>query len=119
MLFCFPPRCAEKLLVISELHFGWSFRIGGDFLVHGGDDCLFADDMDGLPSERGHPPGNGHRGYSISCIERQNASIKTPAESGPIRADFNQARTAIQTQSLHPERLFGSEGIDDVYLYCV
>lgn len=108
-----------KVLGISDLHFRLSFRVRGDFLVLGGDDCLFANDVDGLTGEGGHSPGNGHRGYGIPFVERQNTPVKTPEERWLIRADFNQPRTAVQTQALHLERLFCSEGIDDVYLYCV
>ena len=73
--------------------------------------------MDRLPCEGGHPLGNDHGGDGVPCVERWNPPIKTPAKRGLIRADFNQPGTAVQTEALRRERLFGSGGIDDVYLY--
>jgi hypothetical protein len=75
--------------------------------------------MHRLSGEGGHPSDNGHRGYGVPRIERQDPPIKAPAEGGLVRADFNQAGSAIQTKALHLERLFGSQGIDYIYLYCV
>ena len=82
-------------------------------------DGFFADDMHGLSGEGGHPTGNSHHGYGVPLIERQDSPVKTPAEGGLIWADFDQAGSAVQTETLHLERLFGSQGIDDIYLYCV
>ena len=75
--------------------------------------------MHRLSGKGGHPSDNSHRGHGVPRIERQDTPVKTPAEGGLIRADFNQAGSAVQTETIHLERLFGSEGIDDIYLYCV
>ena len=119
VLFGFLRVMRKKVLVIRVLQAPFWLAGCGIWCFGWRNDGLFAYDMHRLSGEGGHPSDNGHRGYGVPRIERQDTPVKAPAESGLIRADFNQAGSAIQTKALHLERLFGSQGIDYIYLYCV
>ena len=119
VLFGFLRVVRKKVLVIRVLQDRFWLDGCGIWCFGWRNDGFFAYDMHRLSGEGGHPSDNGHRGYGVPRIERQDPPIKAPAESGLIRADFNQAGSAIQTKALYLERLFSSEAIDDVYLYGV